>query len=256
MSTNRLFSAVALLCLLSFPVQAAGIISLSDAFTDDASTGISTDNIYMHAISGGQAVAVNGVNFSLLNPTTTPANFNWAVASGIKNQIPSNNGDWMPATGGVTGPGIQSLLNGFAYNSGAGAAEAGGSQTYTLSGLTPGQRYDTRLYIRTWDTDGVRDIDFTFTNGTDVDTLLELIEDQPEQEGFPSVHSAYYLSYEFIAQGTDLVIDAAVGSDSGTTGSFHLYGLSNQVVVPEPASLALWSILGLGLVGFGWMRRR
>ncbi|MCA9266909.1 MAG: PEP-CTERM sorting domain-containing protein [Planctomycetales bacterium] len=29
-----------------------------------------------------------------------------------------------------------------------------------------------------------------------------------------------------------------------------------QVAVPEPATLAVWSLLGLALAGFGWMKRR
>ncbi|MCA9268833.1 MAG: PEP-CTERM sorting domain-containing protein, partial [Planctomycetales bacterium] len=29
-----------------------------------------------------------------------------------------------------------------------------------------------------------------------------------------------------------------------------------QVAVPEPTSIAVWSLLGLALAGFGWMKRR
>ena len=41
----------------------AGEISFSEALTDDASTGINTSIIYTHAVSGGAATTVNGVDF-------------------------------------------------------------------------------------------------------------------------------------------------------------------------------------------------
>ena len=97
----------------------AGTISLVP-LTDDASSGISTGNTYTHAISGGNSATVNGVVFESLTSGLTPANFNWDTGVDGKNQIPSNNGDWNPTAGGVTGPGIQSLLSGFTY-SGSGA---------------------------------------------------------------------------------------------------------------------------------------
>ncbi|SVD62695.1 uncharacterized protein METZ01_LOCUS415549, partial [marine metagenome] len=54
-------------CLISFvrPLL-AGEISFSEALSDDASTGINTSISYTHAVSGGAATTVNGVNFELL----------------------------------------------------------------------------------------------------------------------------------------------------------------------------------------------
>ena len=52
--------------------------------TDDESSGISSENDYTHAISGGGAENVNGVEFELLNANVTPDNFSWEVSS-IKN---------------------------------------------------------------------------------------------------------------------------------------------------------------------------
>ena len=94
---NRQTILTSLFCLSGFGVAHAGIISLSAPFTDDLSTGISSSNIYTHAVSGGSAQTVNGVNFELLNPTTTPANFNWDTGGLNKNQVLNNNGDWLPA---------------------------------------------------------------------------------------------------------------------------------------------------------------
>ena len=218
-------------------------ISFSDAFTDDASTGISTLNTYTHTIGGGQAATVNGVSFDLLNSTTTPANFTWTVTSS-KNQVTDNFFQWVPATGGVTGTETINLLDSFAFAGGAGS-----TQTYTLSGLNIGQEYDTRLYIRAWAIGGLfpRPIDFVFTNGAEIDNFL-LWEDAPTNHGFSNDHNAYYLSYSFTAQATTLSIDASPAG--AETGGFHLYALTNQFV-PEPSSSAL-----LGLGGLALMLRR
>jgi hypothetical protein len=223
----------------------AAVISFSDGFTDDASTGISTDNIYTHTIGGGQAATVNGVSFDLLNTSTTPANFTWTETnSNGKNQVTNNNNDWDPANGGVTGPGIDNLLDSFTFANGLNS-----SQTFTLSGLTIGDTYDTRLYIRKWADGSTRTIDFDFTNGAEV-TSTTIDEDDPTTQGYPNTDYAYYLNYRFTAQATTLTIDAA--PESGSSSGFHLYALTNQFV-PEPSSTAL---LGLGLSSLLLRRKR
>jgi hypothetical protein len=240
---NSLLSAGLALSLLA-PLS-AGTVSLSGPLTDDASTQISASNTYTHTISGGSAATVNGVSFAAFTSGVTPANFAWS--SPTKAEIGNNLGQWVPASGGVTGAGLISLLSGFTYASGG--AEPGSNQTFTLSGLSIGSAYDARLYIRVWDlgTSG-RPIDFTMTNGAEVDTFGGL-EDRPGTVlGTDNQHQAYYVNYRFTAQGTDLLINAAVpGAAPANSGSFHLYALSNQVV-PEPSTAVCLLLAAVGAV--------
>lgn len=230
----------------------AGTVSIGGPLTTDESTGISPSNVYTHVISGGSAATVNGVVFSVLNANETPPGITWD-STGNKGNIlleQNNIGDWLPADGGVTGAGLLGLLSSFTYA--PQGAEAGSSQTFTLAGLNPGTVYDTRLYIRVWDTEGSgRPIAFTMTNGAEVD-LFGGPEDRPGQIlGTNNDHQAYYVNYRFQAQGETLVINAAVPGDApANSGSFHLYALTNQVV-PEPGTAAL-----LGVVALAGLNRR
>ena len=82
----------------------------------------------------------------------------------MKNQIDNNNGGWNLGASGVTGPGLQGLLGSFTYNN---DGNAGSNQTFTLSALTPGQTYETRLYMRKWDnSDGTRPDGDLYRGGT------------------------------------------------------------------------------------------
>ena len=209
------------------------------ALSDDASSGISTAKIYTHTISGGAAATINGVTFGALTGASTPANFAWT--SGAKNSLVSN-GAWNPASGGVTGPGLQSLLGSFTYGNG----NPGDSQIYTLSGLTVGTSYQLRLYIRQWDPGTRRPTDLVFTNGATVDQpYAGLLEDRPGiilNNG--NDQSAYYLNYNFVAQATNLIINANIhASSSPASGSFHFYGLSNE----SPAQLVI-SLTGTSFI--------
>lgn len=250
------FTAFPILRILSLSLAlagaaAAGTFSLSVPLTDDASTGISSANTYTHTISGGSAATVNGVNFVLLSSGVTPANFNWA-SSGSKGEVVGNNNNWTPGGGGVTGSGLLSLLGSLTYAP-LGPA-AGQSQIFTLSGLNVGTIYDTRLYIRSWDINGSgRPIDLIINHGAETNSF-SILEDRPGSVlGTGNVNQAYYINYRFTAQGTSLDINAVVPpGSSNDSGSFHIYGLSNQVV-PEPASAMVLS-LAAGL--FAARRRR
>ncbi len=215
--------------------------------TSDASSGISAGKVYTHAISGGGAATVNGVVFNVLTPTETPANFIWSTNGFGMNAIaPINNGQWVPANGGVTDPGLLELLGGFTY-SGSGDL-AGRRQTFTLTGLTPGVTYDLRLYLRPWGTvlpGTPRPIDFTFTNGEQIEVPFgALLVDRPAvvfDNG--NIDTAYYLSFTYTAEGEELSIEAKVPESAvGQSGSFHMYGLTNEALLPPSGDFRITGV--------------
>ena len=221
--------------------------------TSSPSTGIAADKTYTHTVSGGAPATVNSVAFEELSPTATPANLIWDTGGFTMAQIdPINNGDWLPADGGVTGAELSALLGTFSY-SGTGA-NAGAEQTFTLSGLSPGQSYSLRLYIRVWDTEGSgRPADLSFTNGATV-VYAPILEDRPGTVlgGGASDHSAYMIVYDYVAAGSELVIRSAVPAGAlSPSGSYHMYALSNEETEGGgPASIVVTNVVripGTGL---------
>ncbi len=198
--------------------------------TDESSTGINTGETFTHKISGGGAATVNGVVMNVLDTSNTPANFSWDGGKGGKNVVtPISNSSWVPSLGGVTGAGNLAFFGGFTYS--ANGVTAGDSQTFTLSGLEKGRVYETRIFVRRWSTSW-RPIVLKFINGTGV-TDFFLLEDRPgTMLGNGNDDSAYYISYNYIAEGTSLVIQATV-PPPGADASFHLFGLTNRVI-PSP----------------------
>ncbi len=201
--------------------------------TDDASTEVSTDKTYTHAVAGGGGVVLNGVTFEELSTALVPENVLWDTGEFDRNIVgPVNNNGWIPLDGGVTGTQLIEMLGAFTYS--ANGNLSGRQQTYTLTGLTPGQSYLLRLYIRPWATGGSgRPIDLRFINGGET-SYAPILEDRPHltfpEEALISPHAAYALDYEYVATGTELVIEAQVPVGSAApSGSLHLYALTNEV---------------------------
>jgi hypothetical protein len=255
---KRLWMCLAWSAMGVLPTTAQSILGRSGPLTTDESSEIDQARTYTHAISGGAAATVNGVAFALLNSAVTPANFAWTSTGGKAEIVGAVNGlgSWDPGAGGVAGPGLHSaemtgLLDSFTYA--PQGAEPGSSQTFTLSGLTIGVRYDLRLYFRVWDTAGSgRPVGFLFTAGSHW-TGTGVSEDRPGLElGTGNQHQAWFLDYEYTAESDSLVIDAAVPAGAApNSGSFHLYALTNHVV-PEPSTAVA---LGVAL-GYCWGVRR
>ncbi|MEN8772994.1 MAG: hypothetical protein ABF379_10865 [Akkermansiaceae bacterium] len=213
------------------PVGPVAIVPI----TDDASTGLDPAKTYTHLISGAGSATVNGVPFDILDINVDPADFTWDTLTWNKRQIPATVGDWDALAAGVS-PNVQTLLSSFTY-SGTGT-NPGSSQKFTLSNLTPGANYDLRIYSRQWDTEGSgRPSDIVFTNGDQtVQPFSSMPLDRPGLLTGSGIHNdAYYLTYQYTAQTTELVIDASVPLCApGNSGSFHMYALSNEIASGAP----------------------
>lgn len=222
--------------------QAAGTISIVDipATGSDVGSGISSSNTYTHALdfgsnSGwGSTYLINGVTFThtaasapgnSLSGTdlTTGKGFSLAQAGvGVQTH---------PGNGHATADGqMGNLLTDMNY-----AFADGNPMVLTLTGLSAGANYSTRIYYRPWNNDATRTSTITFNgDGTGVSTSIN------EDAGT----LAHYVSYDFTASASSVT----VSFQQTAGGGWHLYGVTNQVV-PEPSSglLLLGSAVALGL---------
>ena len=182
-----------------------------------------------------------GVDLDALTPDETPLNFEWDPGTGGKNVVINNNGTWNPTAGGVTGDGNLSLFGNFTYS--GGGPTPGSSQRFVLSGLNAGQSYEMRVFVRKWDNGTVRPSALKMTNGTAVTDYL-ILEDRPGTvTGNGNDDTAYYISYTYVAQGPDLIMDATVPAVSSANGSFHLYGLTNRQAAPSVPAPVMQNIV-------------
>ena len=118
------------------------------------------------------------------------------------------------------------LLTDMYFNSGT---APGGTTTWTLSGLTAGQTYQTRIYTRQWGATDSRNATFVFDpdgDGPISDCTGRVSQDNATSVGFANDNDAYYINYQFTAvEGEDLVITL---TQHISPSSWHLYGLTNQ----------------------------
>ena len=195
--------------------------------SNDADSQISTDNEYTHAIdfgnqSGANPLAnVNGVQFANGNPGTFPG----AVGSGTvgtgSSTIPrSHNGNGGHNTFGA----VSGLFGDMLYND--------ATADIQLTGLTPGVTYDFRYYMRQWAA-GTRTQDFLFDGDGDgvFESTIRISQDNASVEppGFATANQAYACSFTYTA-GASGTLNLKVNRISGEAGTFHLYGLTNQVI--------------------------
>ena len=209
--------------------------------TNDIDSGISTNNTYTHAIDFERtpvATTVNGVAFTSLSGSG--GNFTHAL---------SNGGGFHHDSGGVvtTSGDLAGLMQGFIFHNGA---LAGGLQTYTLSGLQAGTTYDLRIYTHSFSSEANRPNTLVFDVGGAEDSTGPINEDNATSVGLPGADDSYYINYRYTAASSNFVFTAESLSDNA---SWHLYGLSNQVAIPEPTMIGMLA-LGAGLLLF--IRRR
>lgn len=173
-------------------------------WTDDATSGVSPNHVYTHALKFGAATNfnLNGINFTGLggaNPVGT--NYTSANLPSIFNNDVNN----------VTGFGSP-LSRDFLYN--------GFPAVHNLSGLTPGKDYVFTIYSAGWD-DGARPGAFIGGIGEQA-TILN----QDEFGNNQGVRFEY--RYKADASGTAKI---TVGGYDGAK-SIHTYGISNREADP------------------------
>ena len=169
-------------------------------FSNDSGTGISMTKTYSHALdfAEGSSVVINGVTFTGAGLTGANWNLNLGGAPGT-----AGNGNT-----GATGD-ISTLLTNFFYN--------GNPAVLTLSNLTPGVNYETRLYQRQWG--GDRTQLFTLTSGT---SSVSMTFDE-DASATPS-----YLPFRYTADATGTATITTNAAIPGNT--YHWYGLTNEVL--------------------------
>jgi len=192
---------------------------------------ISSDNTYTHAIdfgnqpSGGGVATISSVVFANGGTGNFPAigGSSQTVGTGSSTIPTSHNGD-TAADAYLADGGMRDLVHDMIYDDGTAVIE--------LTGLTSGQPYKFRLYHRSWggtrpqnigfDTDGV---------GTDIagaeDTGVFYQDDATQPDpGFATSTQVYALTYDYtLSPG---VTTLTVYINQTGTGTYHLYGLTNQ----------------------------
>lgn len=186
--------------LLSLTAGANGIVyNVSNRQAVGANLDLNPANTYTHKLDfpgDGVTTAINGVSF------------NTAAGGSFANYSLS-----MPSLTNFTSNGNSTVLADFIYsNTGA----VGAVETLTLKQLTPGQTYDLRLYYRNF---GGRPNNVVINTGS-APVLVVLDQATASNENY---HSIVYR-----AEATEATLTFAQQSN----GSWHQYGLTNQVAEP------------------------
>ncbi len=234
--------------------------------TGDADSGISSNNIYTHAINpnGGSAI-VNGIPFTGAGVNTLPAgdlvhksytgtNGTITINNSIGTSFFGSNGIGGGYNGwvGITAGDLYTLFGNFIYG--------GSTRTNVLNGLSPNTWYDVRLYHRPWGTSGRNfSVNYDVGNNGSVEYASPTIdEDAPQNTpelaalGIAQTN-AWAMSYVFQTGESETNIALKV-----LTGSYHGYGISCQKVtdvnvfkgtLPEATVLSITNGATLDLTG-------
>jgi fibronectin-binding autotransporter adhesin len=197
-------------------------IPTANTFTSDANSGIGTANTRYGttgynlalAFDQGANVTINGVTFVDTGKAAsgTSGSISWSLANWGNN---SAFGSFPTGFQPVSDQQTYTLLNHFYYGAG------NNTQTLTLTGLTPGQAYDARIYYRSWNNpNNGRISNWTFDPGTATLTKLNALSEDSNTTG-------NYIDFPYVAgpEGK-LVLNAA----NTSAASWHLYGFSNQQI--------------------------
>lgn len=239
-----------LLCAPALLAASAHAAITFVAISNDADSGISTANTYTHTLDFGQGTPgalINGVQFNAYNLAASGTlNFSRTATTGTLADHVGN----VPS--GISGA-LTDLMRDMYFNN---TNTPGGTTTWTIAGLTAGVTYDTRIYTRQWSAStNQRVSSFVFDPdgaGPLSETTGAINQDDATTVGFAAENQPYYINYRFTAvEGQNLTITL---TQANNNNSWHLYGLTNQVVpaVPEPMSAVL---LGMGALGLLARRR-
>ena len=177
-------------------------------FAGEADCDISTSKSYTHLVdlpTGTTTPVVNGVTFGNIG--------SWSYTAGT-----APTGAWNEAPADNTRTGIDSLLWDFQFGS--------TDYTLTLSGLTVGRTYETRLYFRNFG-GNPRNLTFTFTTGGTVIGSLYYNPDSVTRS---------WVGCRYTAEAASLQV-RIFSHESGHTA--HLYGFSNEEASGTTAAAAL-----------------
>ena len=208
--------------------------------TGDGDSGISTDNTYTHAINpDGGSVAVNGVPFAGAGAGTLAAGSLATESYGavtIENSIGSSHFGDVPIGTNLGGWSevVGSLLDLFSHFDYGGQP----ARTILLTGLAPDTWYDVRLYEKQWDTSNGRSFSVSYDVGNDGSveyTSPTIDQNHPEGNATLSAlgvtqQNAWVQSYIYKTGPGQSSISLTI-NNSGA-GSYHFYGISNQLVTP------------------------
>ena len=230
----------------STPYPVTNLLYLSAAFTNDAGTDISSSKVYTHKLDFGTrsspATVINGVSFDKVTTTSGTLNgYGWVSFPPL-----AHGGNSPEGLHGVsTNSGIYNLLYDMDYG-----LQYPGSALMQLTGLTPGKRYEVRLYNRSWGWNGSRTQTLTFDPDGE-GPISETITFNPDSLD-PS-----FVGYRYTAASSVLNITVQSAYSNQT---YHLYGLSNEetsdaTYTPVTVDIAKDSVLsGLITGAGGWVK--
>jgi fibronectin-binding autotransporter adhesin len=202
-------------------------VATTQTFTNDLTSGIGTANVRYGtngynlalAFDQGANLTINGVTFINTAKAASGSSgpINWSLANwGNNSASGSFPTGFQPASDQQT----YALLNHFYYGPGS------NTQTLTLTGLTPGQAYNARIYYRSWNNpSGLRISNWTFDPGTGTLTKLNALSED-------SNYTGNYIEVSYVVGPEGKMVFSAANTSNA---SWHLYGFSNQQI---PSGLA------------------
>jgi hypothetical protein len=235
-------------------VANGGTITPPVQFTTDAGIGIVNVPKYTHVldfIADGSPATVNGVAFTAAGPSGSASgnlgvgSYGWS-STAFGGQIDEGSGS-VGVQGALlnasvpAGSGASKLLADFYYNI---AATPGSAESLTLTGLTPGLRYETRVYYRAWANDQ-RTTLVQFDEGGGGVQSISIDQDLDRTHGS-------YVAYTYTAGASGSLLMTYSEGFNPPTASWHNYAVTNELApVPEPGG-----VVGLAVAGAALTRGR